>query len=123
MLPKVPDLALRSDGCYVIVGGTGGLGKKIAAFIAEKGASNIFLLSRGVKPQDEAVKLVGDLRERGVFVEIKSCDVTDKSQLDSVLRECVEAKGVIRGVIHAATAWGKVGTNLQSPVLDVDVCG
>jgi NADPH:quinone reductase and related Zn-dependent oxidoreductases len=43
---KTPDDLLRHDATYVIIGGTGGLGRSISRWMISKGARHIVLLSR-----------------------------------------------------------------------------
>ncbi|OJD29678.1 polyketide synthase [Diplodia corticola] len=101
-LPTPPAPVLRPDGCYIIVGGTGGLGRIIAQWMVGLGARNIFLLSRGTKVNDQVERLIHDMQEAGARIEVKTCDVSNKTQVNSVISECAESTGPIRGVIHAA---------------------
>lgn len=72
------------------------------------GARNIFLLSRGTKVNDEVEKLIQRVQEAGARVAVKACDVSNKSQVDSVIHECANSGGPIHGVIHAAMVSTKV---------------
>ncbi|KAL1628054.1 Type I Iterative PKS [Neofusicoccum ribis] len=98
--PATP--VLHPDGCYIIVGGTGGLGRIITEWMVGLGARNIFLLSRGTKVNDEVEKLIQRVQQGGAHVAVKACDVSNKSQVDSVIHECANSDGPIHGVIHAA---------------------
>ena len=105
-------------GTYLITGGTGALGLRLAQRLAELGARRLVLLSRSGLPERsawgelveggpaddaraEAVRVVTALEERGVTVTVASVDLGapgSAQALRAVLRELPP----VRGVIHAA---------------------
>lgn len=52
---------LHSDATYILVGGTGGLGRSIARWMAGKGAQNIVLVSRSASLTGKVKELTEDL--------------------------------------------------------------
>lgn len=121
-LKSQPAATLRDDGVYVITGGLGGLGLKVADWIVDKGGRDLILISRRSLPTvidaehpDAAVtEQVTKLQQRGARVHVESIDVRD-SQALSELFSRLDAKGIaVRGVVHAA------GENWFGKVLDLD---
>lgn len=95
---------IRSDATYLITGGTGGLGRSICKWLAQNGAKHIVLVSRSGLAVAAAQRLVDELNALGVQVHVHKCDVGDKEQLQTVIRETLDANPPIRGVFHGAMA-------------------
>jgi amino acid adenylation domain-containing protein len=94
---------LRHDGTYLVTGGLGGLGLRVAKSFVARGAGRVVLVSR--RPPDVQRRLeLGELETTGV-VEVIACDVADEAQLRSCWARVVGvADRPLRGVIHAAGA-------------------
>lgn len=91
---------VRKDGAYLVTGGLGALGLRVANWLAEQGAGTIALMSRraptaGVERQLEAI------RGMGANVVALRGDVTDAVSLKSGLQQ-IPPETPLRGVIHAA---------------------
>ncbi|MCF8466582.1 MAG: SDR family NAD(P)-dependent oxidoreductase [Sneathiella sp.] len=98
-------LILRSDGAYLVTGGTSGFGLKTAEWLATKGAGALILISRSGLSSEQACKSVEALEAQGVTVYTKACDVTDIAVLEALVSE-VEAEGFsLKGVVHAAAVF------------------
>ena len=106
-LPDVTDLGpryrdlVRSDGCYVVTGGFGALGRVVLTWLADVGAKDIAVVSRGGPADPEARALVEDLKRRGVIVRSLLGSVEDATFLERELAR-LRASCAIRGVIHLA---------------------
>ncbi|GJF17870.1 polyketide synthase [Mycolicibacterium cyprinidarum] len=97
-------------GTYLITGGTGALGLRIAQRLADLGARRLVLLSRSGVPCRESwgdqshqnvVRTVSELEQRGVSVHVATIDIgaaTAGAQLRTLLRDLPP----VRGVVHAA---------------------
>ncbi|KAI1171395.1 hypothetical protein F4777DRAFT_582964 [Nemania sp. FL0916] len=94
---------LRPDASYLLVGGTGGLGRSIAHWMIDRGARNLILLSRSAGSEGKSGEFVAELRETGCRVAAMSCDVSIAGQLAQALRAC-KNRGLppVRGVIQGA---------------------
>lgn len=97
-------------GTYVITGGTGALGLRIAQRLADLGARRLVLLSRSGLPHREqwsadtecdAVRAVAALEERGVSVHVAAIDIGADDAGDC-LRAVLRELPPVRGVVHAA---------------------
>lgn len=97
-------------GTYLITGGTGVLGLRMAQHLADLGARRLVLLSRsglGDRSawtgggQSAAVRAVTALEERGVSVTVAAVDIGAPGSADA-LRDVLRPLPPVRGVIHAA---------------------
>ncbi|MEW6704988.1 MAG: type I polyketide synthase [Pseudomonadota bacterium] len=106
----------RPDASYLVTGGLGEIGLRIARTLAEAGARRIVLMGRTALPPREQWREVAadtaagrriagvrQLEAMGVAVHLADVDVGDEAQLRSFL-ERHERQGLppIRGVVHAA---------------------
>jgi acyl transferase domain-containing protein/acyl carrier protein len=94
-------VSLQADSTYLITGGTGGLGLKIAEWMAQQGARHLVLLSRS-EPSPLAISMVDQMRHEGIEVVYARADVSDPAQLRIVFDNIERSMPVLRGVIHAA---------------------
>jgi NAD(P)-dependent dehydrogenase (short-subunit alcohol dehydrogenase family) len=92
---------LRRDGTYLITGGLGGIGLKVAEYLAAQGAGSVALLGRS-RPPVEAERAVTTLRRKGTTVTIFQADVTNEEQLTAVFDEIRRELPPLRGIFHAA---------------------
>ncbi len=96
--------AVHSDGAYLITGGLGGIGLKIAEHLVSSGAGQLVLLSRSGRPAPgtPAEAAIERMTRSGAHISVVPADVSRKSDLKLVL-EGLRDKGVsLRGVVHAA---------------------
>ncbi|MFG3107072.1 amino acid adenylation domain-containing protein [Streptomyces tendae] len=98
---QAPELPVRPEGCYLITGGTGGLGLRIALRIARRRPARIVLLSRRGEPAGEDIALWEELTSTRVRVDRVRADVGDEARLAEVLADCGPR---LRGVFHCAGA-------------------
>jgi acyl transferase domain-containing protein len=99
--PARPAFSLRDDATYFVTGGLGGLGLKVARWLVDRGARHLVLLGRsGVS--DAARPQLESLQAAGVRVEVRKCDVGDRSALAALLSEIAAALPPLRGVFHLA---------------------
>lgn len=92
---------VRSDGSYLISGGTGAIGLQLASWLADQGAGAVLLASRSGLP-DHAHEAVEKIRGQGTTVEVIRADVSDGHSIASALASLPSNLPAIRGVIHAA---------------------
>ncbi|KAN0092149.1 BcPKS8, polyketide synthase [Hyaloscypha variabilis] len=99
---KTPKNLLRADGTYIIIGGTGGLGRSMSRWMIEKGARSIVLISRSGTVTGKVANLVEEAKSQGAQIVVKPCDVSDKSQVEKLIKEDISNLPPVKGVIHAA---------------------
>ncbi|KAJ5297715.1 hypothetical protein N7508_007964 [Penicillium antarcticum] len=103
VLPSAKNLALSSEGSYLIVGGLGGIGKLLARALVNRGARHIILTSRSAgSPSVENQLFVKSLVTGGANVVLKSCDVANKTELAKAVAEWAGSLPPIKGVIQGA---------------------
>ena len=113
---KAETFAWRPDGAYLISGGLGDIGLRVAGELAAHGVRRLILVGRTPLPSREQwnetdpeskigrrVAAVQALEAQGLSVHIATIDVSDEEQLREFLhRYKADAWPPIRGVIHAA---------------------
>jgi NADPH:quinone reductase-like Zn-dependent oxidoreductase/NAD(P)-dependent dehydrogenase (short-subunit alcohol dehydrogenase family)/ubiquinone/menaquinone biosynthesis C-methylase UbiE len=96
-----PPLELSSDGTYVVGGGLGDLGRRLAAFMSAHGAGHVMLLSRR-SITGEDLNAIQEQCGNKCVVHVVKCDVTKESDLQTCLQICrQENLPPVRGVVHA----------------------
>ena len=94
----------HQDASYLITGGTGGIGRSLAFWLAKNGAKNIVLASRSGLGSGSAHALVEDIQtlDIGVNIAVRACDVSNRAQLEDLIKGIREIMPPIKGVIHGA---------------------
>ncbi|MFI1761427.1 SDR family NAD(P)-dependent oxidoreductase [Streptomyces sp. NPDC020800] len=94
--------AWQDAGVYLITGGAGGLGVLFARDIAARvRGARIVLTGRGALDESrEAV--VAELRASGAEATYEQVDVTDRAQVEALVRRVRDAYGRLDGVLHSA---------------------
>jgi NADPH:quinone reductase-like Zn-dependent oxidoreductase/acyl carrier protein len=92
---------VRPDGAYLITGGLGALGLKVARWMAAHGARKLVLVGRN-NPSEEALSAIRAMESSGTQVDARRADVTHREELEPILREIDEGASPLRGVVHAA---------------------
>ncbi|WP_341529635.1 type I polyketide synthase [Nostoc sp. UHCC 0302] len=94
-------LSLQSDRTYLITGGLGGLGLKLAEWMVEQGARHLVLVGR--RDANEATrKAVNELERAGAKILIAKGDVSQERDIAQILGKITESMPPLRGIIHAA---------------------
>ncbi|MFC3994313.1 SDR family NAD(P)-dependent oxidoreductase [Nocardiopsis sediminis] len=95
------DVPVVRDGAYVITGGLGGIGLRLAAHLAANGATRVVLNGRNA-PGPAAEEAVAGLRAGGTDVRVVPGDIAAPGTAERLVAEA-EAGGVpLRGAAHAA---------------------
>lgn len=102
MAPKTSSTLLRPDVSYILIGGTGGLGRSMAKWMATKGARNIVLVSRRATINERVQALVDSLAPLGVRIIVKACDVSSQESVEALVKEEMKGLPPVRGVIQGA---------------------
>lgn len=92
---------LRKEGSYLITGGLGNLGIRLAKRLSDQGAGCLILMGRS-SPSDEATEAIKKMEKNGTQVIVAAADVADKEDVDRVLENAKNTAPPLRGIIHAA---------------------
>ena len=110
---------LQENGVYVITGGLGGIALEIAEHFAHIKKVKLALLARSELPPeadwDDVLRVVPKdsvgahrmrrlraIRQLGSQVDVFTCDITNRKQVERALNEVRAKLGPLTGVIHAA---------------------
>ena len=97
-----PGTALvRPDATYLITGGFGALGLRVARHLVARGARHLALVGRNGAATDEASGAIDELRAGGIDVRTFSANVGVAADIARVIAALDGGPG-LRGVIHAA---------------------
>lgn len=102
MAAKTGSSVLKADASYILIGGTGGLGRSMAKWMSSKGARNIVLVSRSASINDKVQALIDELATAGTNVTVKPCDVSSRQSVDALVNEQMKDLPPVRGVVHGA---------------------
>jgi acyl transferase domain-containing protein/acyl carrier protein len=91
-----------SQGCYLITGGLGRLGLKLARWMAEQGAGHLVLLGRRGLAGKPAPEEIQTAQAAGAAVHLVSADVSDRQQMTDLFSRFGNDLPPLRGIIHAA---------------------
>lgn len=106
---------LRPDATYVLIGGTGGLGRSMTRWMVSNGARNIVLVSRSASASGKVKELMNDLRSTaGANILLRRCDVADKSSVDALFRSGMSDLPPVRGIVHGSMVL-KVSHTIRCP--------
>jgi len=108
-------MPLQRDAAYLITGGLGGLGLKIARWLAENGAGHIVLTGRrGLPPRENwdfadetiqpQIRAIHEIENLGAQVTVEAADVSDMNRMRKIFAHFNHGLPPLRGVIHAAAA-------------------
>jgi len=106
---------LRPDASYLVTGGLGALGLRIAHWLVEQGARYLILTGRRGLPErstwdslshdaevSRKIAAIQDMEERRATVHAVSADITDVARMTSVFEPLGRTQPPLRGVVHAA---------------------
>jgi NAD(P)-dependent dehydrogenase (short-subunit alcohol dehydrogenase family)/acyl carrier protein len=101
-LPEGSGPSLRADATYLITGGLGALGLRVAQWMVERGARHLVLTSRRGADDPAAQEALAGLERAGAEVWIRKADVADGPALARLLEEVDAGLPPLRGVVHTA---------------------
>ena len=116
---SLQETPLRSGGTYLITGGLGGIGLAMAQYLASTVQANLVLISRsGLPTREQWTNILQEQgHEKGVGRQISqvlalealgssvlplAADVSDTSQMETMIQHTLTTFGTLHGVIHAA---------------------
>ena len=111
---SVPDLRFNSDEIYVITGGFGAIGRRVAQWTVSRGARHLVLTSRRGEDTPGAREVIRDLETRGATVRAMSADVANEADVARTFDAIAESGRSLGGVFHVA------GNDLQLPLIDLN---
>jgi acyl transferase domain-containing protein/acyl carrier protein len=115
--PAYQIVKFRKDATYLITGGMGGLGRKLAGWMAQRGAGHLVLIGRNGLPErsewdrlpdnDPSRATVNAIRAAECFgaqVTVDRFDIGDPDSASTLLHQIALSGRPLAGIIHCATA-------------------
>jgi myxalamid-type polyketide synthase MxaB len=92
---------VSSEGTYLITGGLGALGLKLARWLVEQEAKSVVLVGR--RPASESAQAeIEQLKQSGAQVVVLAADVSQREEVQRLLEKIELSLPPLRGIIHAA---------------------
>lgn len=113
---KVVDL-FSADASYFVVGGLGGIGRVLAAWMFRQGARHFIFASRSGATHPAAKAFVSELENQGSRVLADPCDISDETQLRQVITKASKELPPIRGAINSAMVL-RVSKDIYSTLIE-----
>lgn len=98
---EIDHVSLHADATYLITGGLGGLGLKLAGWMVQRGARHLVLAGRS-GASASAREVISGMETAGAEVRVVAADVSDPEQVAQVLAEITATMPTLKGVVHAA---------------------
>ena len=92
---------IEAEATYLVTGGCGGLGLKVAEWLAASGARHLVLMSRSAASETAAAVIAG-LERHGTAVSVVAGDVSREEDVRRVILGIRSSGRPLRGVVHAA---------------------
>jgi amino acid adenylation domain-containing protein len=95
------DNLFHADSTYLITGGLGDLGLRLALWMVEQGVQHLVLTGRR-GASDEAQLMLNQWQLAGVHILVIQADVSDPDEVAKILEKTKISMPPLRGIIHAA---------------------
>jgi NADPH:quinone reductase-like Zn-dependent oxidoreductase/acyl carrier protein len=94
-------VAPHAGSTYLVTGGLGSLGLRIARWLVERGATHLVLVGRR-EPSDEARNVIAECAQAGAEVRVASADVAREEDVARVMAMVASEMPPLAGIVHAA---------------------
>ncbi|TMC15504.1 MAG: SDR family NAD(P)-dependent oxidoreductase, partial [Chloroflexi bacterium] len=100
--PKESSFPWKEGGCYLIIGGAGGLARLFVQEIAQQvQEATIFLIGRSELDASQRAALM-PTGSGGISIDYQQVDVSDGSAVHALMQRVQQKSGHLDGIIHAA---------------------
>lgn len=94
-------ISLQSDSTYLVTGGLGALGLKVAQWMVEQGARHLMLTGRK-DASAEALQAIAQMENLGAKIAIAQADIAEWSDMVRVFEDIKTSMPPLGGILHAA---------------------
>ena len=92
---------LKEDGVYLIIGGTGGIGKLLSNYLASNKNTTIILTGR--RDETDSIKeQITQLSNQCKEASYRKTDITNREELEKLIQDIIQEYGHIHGIFHLA---------------------
>ncbi|MBE9045186.1 type I polyketide synthase [Pleurocapsales cyanobacterium LEGE 10410] len=95
------ELSIQPQSSYLITGGLGALGLKVARWLVEQGARHLVLTGRR-DPSTPAQKTLKELEQSGAKILTVKADVAQTADVAKLIERSLAWNSSLKGIIHAA---------------------
>jgi acyl transferase domain-containing protein/surfactin synthase thioesterase subunit/aryl carrier-like protein len=92
---------VRGDATYLVTGGLGMLGRRVARWLISNGAKHLVLTGRNASPE-EAQKLFSPADTPGVSIKLVAADISRDDDVSRLIRTISKDGPPLSGVVHSA---------------------
>lgn len=100
-IPHTESLQFDSHSSYLVTGGLGALGLRVAHWMVQQGARHLVLTGRR-DPSQQAREVLSQLEQSGARVLVVKSDISKQHDVAQLLERIKTSMPPLRGVIHAA---------------------
>jgi acyl transferase domain-containing protein len=100
-VPATRSLSLQADSTYLITGGLGALGLKVAQWLVEQGVRHLVLTSRR-EASDRVLEALAQMEKVGAEVVVARADVAEWGDMVQLFEQMKTSMPPLRGIIQAA---------------------
>lgn len=100
-LPRRGEFTLSGEGTWLVTGGLGELGLRVAGWLATLGVRSLVLTGRR-PPSAAAQDTVASLRRDGIEVQVMQADLSLEADVDALLQRIDAGPQPLRGICHLA---------------------
>ncbi len=93
--------SLHGDAAYLITGGLGGLGLKVAQWLVNRGARHLVLVGRSGASEEARVQIEA-FQAAGVRAVVRRCDVGNREEVAKLLSDIGAELPPLHGIFHLA---------------------
>jgi acyl transferase domain-containing protein/acyl carrier protein len=97
----IKTVQLKAEATYLITGGLGGIGRTVARWMVERGASRIILVGRSA-PDESVQTELDEIRGMGADIIIAQGDISNSKQLAKIISETQLEAFPLKGVVQSA---------------------
>ncbi len=99
--PRSGAIQLSGTATYLITGGLGGLGLRVARLLVDRGARHLLLVGRRSTGQPPVAAMLRELERDGAEIVVAQADVSRRDAIAAVLAG-IDPAHPLRGIVHAA---------------------
>ncbi|MCP4111796.1 MAG: SDR family NAD(P)-dependent oxidoreductase [Desulfobacteraceae bacterium] len=116
-LESKPDRKSGFDkqGTYIITGGTGAVGLRLAKWLISKGVQHLTLVSRHGSDSPGAADFLNNVQKNNVDIDIVSADAANMSDMENIFARIHSGDHPLKGVFHLA------GADIKTSIPDLTV--
>ena len=86
---------------YILVGGLGGLGRALMAWMTRRGGRYFAVITRSGAKTPEQRDFIKSMADQGAEIQVVQCDISVQDEVAAAIKQLSEER-VVKGVIHAA---------------------